>query len=299
MYHKGRLLGVSKVANENTVSKTTGEKAMSNENMNKRILNTSLFEKHSGVIRNLSASAFNEGSVLNDSLLLERDGPLSVYYAPFEYTNPEARVVVVGITPGKTQMINALKEAQRQLIAGADSNTSLRAAKKTGAFSGAMRPNLISLLDFIGLNKWLKINSCSDLFGAASNLAQTSSILRYPVFLDGKNYNGTPNVLKHPLLRKYLLNFFGADARGMSNAVFVPLGDKVAEALQFLVNEGFIKADRVLAGLPHPSGANAERIAYFLGAKAKGALSSKTDPAKIDKAKVKLLAKMTTLCSAN
>jgi len=269
------------------------------KNINERVLDTSLFEKYKGSIRNLSPTAYNENAILHDSLLLEQDGPLSVYYAPFDYTNPEARVVVVGITPGKTQMINALKEAQRQLAVGADANISLRAAKKTGAFSGSMRPNLISLLDYIGLNKWLQINSCGDLFGVASNLAQTASVLRYPVFLDSKNYNGTPNMLKHPLLRKYLLNYFGAEARDMSNAVFVPLGDKVAEALEFLVNEGFIKSDRVLAGLPHPSGANAERIAYFLGTKAKGALSSKTDPAKIDRAKLGLFARMAALCSAS
>jgi hypothetical protein len=45
----------------------------------------------------------------------------------------------------------------------------------------------------------------------------------------------------------------------------------------------------VLAGLPHPSGANAERISYFLGRKSKEALSSKTNATKIDEAKLVLL----------
>jgi hypothetical protein len=48
----------------------------------------------------------------------------------------------------------------------------------------------------------------------------------------------------------------------------------------------------VLNGLPHPSGANAERIAYFLGKKAKESLSVKTNPATLDSAKCKLIFKM-------
>jgi hypothetical protein len=46
-----------------------------------------------------------------------------------------------------------------------------------------------------------------------------------------------------------------------------------------------IQRERVLEGLPHPSGSNAERIAYFLGRKNRGALSSKTNPEKLDRAR--------------
>jgi hypothetical protein len=44
--------------------------------------------------------------------------------------------------------------------------------------------------------------------------------------------------------------------------------------------------------LPHPSGANAERIAYFLGNKARESLSIKTNPDLLDQAKVKILEKL-------
>jgi hypothetical protein len=44
--------------------------------------------------------------------------------------------------------------------------------------------------------------------------------------------------------------------------------------------------------LPHPSGANAERIAYFLGNKDRKALSEKTDPLKLDRAKTELLSRI-------
>jgi len=56
-----------------------------------------------------------------------------------------------------------------------------------------------------------------------------------------------------------------------------------------------IRAGRVLHGLPHPSGANAERVAYFLGRKERAALSSKTNGAQIDTAREGLLAQMEAL----
>ena len=139
-----------------------------------------LIERFAPVIRSLSAAELNGASSLNSKLLIAKDGNVEVCYAPFEYINPEARLVIVGITPGRTQMINALKEARRQLDNGADNVQTLIAAKKTGAFSGSMRPSLISLLDSIGMHRWLGIESCDVLFSSASHLVQTTSVLRNP-----------------------------------------------------------------------------------------------------------------------
>ncbi len=74
-----------------------------------------------------------------------------------------------------------------------------------------------------------------------------------------------------------------------------PLGDKVAEALHFLADQGMRPRDRVLDGLPHPSGANAERIAYFLGRKNRNDLSTKTNPEKIDRARESMLRRVAAL----
>ena len=45
-----------------------------------------------------------------------------------------------------------------------------------------------------------------------------------------------------------------------------------------MAEQGVIQRNQILAGMPHPSGANAERIAFFLGEKAKKDLSAKTNP---------------------
>ena len=72
-----------------------------------------LFPQHANAIRNFS------GDVQSRDLLLAAEGPLAVYYAPFDWVNTQARVVLVGITPGHTQALNALNEAKRQLLSGA------------------------------------------------------------------------------------------------------------------------------------------------------------------------------------
>ena len=226
---------------------------------------------------------------------MAREGALSVYYAPFEWVNPKARVVLVGITPGMVQAANALAEAQRAMTEGASVDETLRRAKQTSAFSGAMRPNLIALLDKIGLNRWLNISSSEELFGRSGHLLQTSSVLQFPVFVDGDNYNGSPNPVKTPLLRTMLTEHFGIMAKALPNAVFVPLGPVPSKAIDWLVSQGQMSAPHVLHGLPHPSGANAERIAYFLGRKSRAELSAKTSPDKLDAAKEQLLRAVSAL----
>lgn len=228
------------------------------------------------------------GDPLDPSLLVDKEGDLCVQYAPVEWVNPEARVVLVGITPGRVQAANALTEAKTAMLGGASEEEVLRRAKATGAFSGAMRPNLVALLNCIGLHKWLGVASCGELFGSSGHLVQTASVLQFPVFVGGENYNGTPDPTKHPLLRRMLVEHFGQMAASLPSAVFVPLGPVPSGALNWLAAQGAMSAARVLHGLPHPSGANAERIAYFLGRKQRSELSAKTDPAKLDAARTRL-----------
>jgi len=247
------------------------------------------------IIKGLNPAELNDAASLRATLRVAVDGELEVCYAPLEVVNADAKVVIIGITPGQTQMINSVAEYRRQLIAGADYQHALRAAKLTGAFSGAMRPNLIQLLDGIGLQEALGIETCGDLFGANSRLAQTTSVLRNPVFLRGGNYNGTPSMVTHPLLRDQVLDLFAEDIRLTPDAVLVPLGNRVAQALHWLASEGVIKRDRILDGLPHPSGANSERIAYFLGRKSRTALSPKTDPRRLDGSREEVIERVASL----
>lgn len=254
-----------------------------------------MLDQYINTIRTLTDAELNDAAALSRRFSMARDGNVEVQYAPFEFINLQARVVLVGITPGRTQMVNALRECRRQLQAGASNEVALKTAKQTGAFSGAMRPNLIALMDAIGLHRWLGLSSCEALFDSAAHLVQTTSVLRNPVFIKGENYNGTPRMTTHPLLRQQLLEGFAQDARALPKAVFLPLGDKVSEGLHWLADQGALDRTRILDGLPHPSGANAERIAYFLGRKAKSDLSAKTSPGKLDESKAQLIKRVQAL----
>lgn len=250
-----------------------------------------MFEKYTKFIQNQSFT-LSQGR-LPAELLIEEDGDLSVYYAPFDYINLKAKIVICGITPGFQQAILALDEASKQLRQGATPEAAKIAAKCTASFGGPMRSNLIRLLDYIGIAQKLNIDSSSDLFGSESNLVHYTSALRYPVFKSQKNYNGTPAMVSKPILRKQLENYLLPELKQInSSTLIIPLGPKVEEALSFAVNAGSVNQEQVLGGLPHPSGANAERIAYFLGEKPANKLSSKTNSIKLDTAREQVLAKV-------
>jgi hypothetical protein len=75
----------------------------------------------------------------------------------------------------------------------------------------------------------------------------------------------------------------------------VPLGPKAEEGLKLLATANLLPQERVLSGLPHPSGANAERIAYFLGRKPREQLSPKTSADGIDRARDRLTSQIAQL----
>jgi hypothetical protein len=196
--------------------------------------NTSLFNRYAAAIEALDLARIKTPSQIPSSFRLGGEGSLSSSYVPFDFVNRDARLVVVGITPGFTQWKNAMREAQIQLRSGATADAALHAAKQTGAFSGAMRPNLIALLDHIGLNGWLGLPSCEALFSSAGHLIQTTSILRHRVFVDGVNYSGAPAMNRTPFLQRQIEEHFAVEAASLRHAVFVPLGPTVSEGLEWL-----------------------------------------------------------------
>jgi len=254
----------------------------------------SLFEKFSPLLIDSSVSL--SGTTLPTELLLSSEGSLQTFYAPFDYINPEARITICGITPGMSQAVVALNEARRLLKAGVPLEEAKRKAKETASFAGAMRTNLINLLDSVGIAELLDINSCARLFDTHTHLVHYTSALRYPVFIKGQNYNGSPKMLKTTSLRHQVETYLAEEIRALStNCLYVPLGDKVSAAFEHLQSIGLVKPGQVLTGLPHPSPASMERINYFMGKKERAALSSKTNPDKLDAARARLLKQIADL----
>ena len=239
--------------------------------------------------------SFQGGSTLPGALLLSEQGTVQTFYAPFEHINRSAKVVICGITPGLQQASIALSTASKALREGQSVQSALALAKSTASFAGPMRSNLIAMLDHVGLPKLVGIRSSEELFGARRDLVHYTSALRNPVFVNGKNYSGSPAMLSHQAMRWQIENLLAEEASALHDAVWIPLGPKVSEALAYLTRRGVLSESRILDGLPHPSGANAERISVFLGRKNPDAVSAKTNPLTIARGRDSVMNKLALL----
>lgn len=244
-------------------------------------------------VASLDMTAYRAGRVT--SLTMERAGDLRVEYAPFDHIERRAELVLVGLTPGRTQATNALVKMSDELRRGTPPLSALAHAKRTASFSGAMRGNLLALLDEVGVPGLFARKTAAEFFSPGSELVHFTSALRYPVFINGQNYSGSPEPLGHPVLRRMIDTYLAEEAAALPKAIWIPLGQHAEAALLHLSRSGKVDRRKVLAGLPHPSGANAERIAYFLGRKSRNALSAKTNAARIDEAKRVLVEQVASL----
>jgi hypothetical protein len=240
---------------------------------------------------------FNRSNPFIPELLLEKEQMLESYYSPFDYVNKDAKIVLIGISPGATQAINANMEVSRVLSQGGTKENAYRLAKNFASFSGPLRENLIHLLDYIAINKLLGINSCQELFtDEASKLVHYTSAFMRPVLKGGKPISTAKGFQRSTLLNNMVDQCLAKEAEVLGlDVIWVPLGQGVEDVLLYLASKGLIKKDNILSELPHPSGANAERIKYFLGKKEKSLLSSRTNPDKLDNVKAKLISQIRRL----
>ena len=217
-------------------------------------------------ITSLPEGEFNgPDRLLVPDLLLGSDeqSGVSVYYAPFSWHNTQARLAIIGVTPGFTQMEIVFRVVRRELLTGAATHDACRRAKYAASFAGTMRQNLINMLDGIGLPELIGTSSES-LFGEASHLLHTTSAVSFPVFVHGQNYTGSrPRLVHSAFLMKYVREQLAPELTSLERACFLPLGKAVDDALRVLEDEGLIPAGRTLYGFPHPSGANGHRKRQF------------------------------------
>ena len=208
---------------------------------------------------------YTKEELLIDDFLIDKENNIEIYYAPHnEYINPNAKILIVGITPGFIQMNTAISTARKELENNNDIEDIQYKCKVAGRFSGSLRKNIISMLDEIKLNEALNLKSCSELFDDKDYLMHTVSLIPYPVFVKKQNYTGhTPKLLKSNFLMKYIYENFINEIRKLDSfedILLIPLGKAVEEVLCKLKDEGFIREKQILMGFPHPSGANVNRL---------------------------------------
>ncbi|MWC29426.1 hypothetical protein GON22_15135 [Paenibacillus sp. MMS18-CY102] len=206
--------------------------------------------------------ALTKEDLLAQAFRVEQSGKLEMYYAPHnEHVNPEATVLIIGITPGWTQMRIAYETARQAMAEGAPDEEIFRRTKEAARFAGPMRTNLIAMLNELGLQHYMQIDDCAALFKERQELLHSISLLKYPVFFEGSNYTGTrPPLLANAFLKERALFFMLEELRSLTGpALMIPLGKTVEGVLRLLAEEGELDGDACLWGFPHPSGANGHR----------------------------------------
>lgn len=200
------------------------------------------------------------------SMMSPRSGKLTeVIYSPFEHIERGAELVIVGITPGKTQANEALRVTRKALIRGADMAAAAREAKLAASFHGDIRKYLCRMLDVAGVNSWMGIQNSLGLFTDITHRVHFTSALRNPVLIGGNDYTGQPKIMTQPVFVRMVESSLAEETRALPNAYWLPLGNGPWSALNHLVSKGDLAANRLLPPLPHPSFQNGELVNWFLG----------------------------------
>ncbi|MCP1446960.1 uracil-DNA glycosylase family protein [Priestia megaterium] len=225
----------------------------------------SYFQQCLPALQQLHNMNFMKEQLLQKDFLIAQERELSMYYSPHnDYINPDAHIVIAGITPGWFQMKTAFKQCVSSL-SHHQLEQVLYETKKAASFSGTMRVNLIDMLDQCGIAKVMGINGAAELFASQRDLLHTTSVLKYPVFYKGKNYTGhQPPIERSVLLSRYAFEVFPHELSEIKNpCLIVPLGKAVENVLRKLSREPSFSRHTYLFGFPHPSGANGHRKRIF------------------------------------
>ena len=198
--------------------------------------------------------SINQKNVKDKKFLLEKEKNIEIYYAPFDYINSKAKIVIVGITPGLQQMLQSYEVINQ--------GKSFKEVKDLSSFKGSMRTGLIKYLDELKINDILKIKSCESLFNKDSKKLHTTSLVKYPVFDKGKNYSGS-SLLKKKILLDFLETHFVKELKKLNKTIIIPLGNTVSSTIDYLNDKFNLKLKCFLKGFPHPSGLNVRKDLQF------------------------------------
>ena len=201
-----------------------------------------------------SLKKINKSTVTNKNFLIKREDNIEIYYAPFDYINSKAKIMIVGITPGLQQMLQSFEAVNE--------GRSLKEVKDLSSFKGSMRTTLIKYLDALNINKKLRIKSCESLFNINSKYLHSTSLIKYPVFDKGRNYSGS-GLLKKKILLDFLEAHFVKELKKLDKTIIVPLGNTVSSTIDYLNNEFKLNLKCFLKGFPHPSGLNVRKDIQF------------------------------------
>jgi uracil-DNA glycosylase len=215
----------------------------------------------------LRAAIYADGPApLRDTTLgLAADGPYRAFYAPFDWINTQADVVIVGLTPGRQQALDAVLVLRQALLQGQTLEQAAALAKYSASFKGGMRKLGAQLMDHFQIHQLLGLVTTADLFGSAQGRVHATSALRYPVLRHHGNYSGHAGMLDVPFMREMVETCLAPELAVLKNAWVIPFGTYAHRAVQHLANRGLVDEGRILGGILHPGGQQWNRYKVQLG----------------------------------
>ncbi|MEO0375782.1 MAG: uracil-DNA glycosylase family protein [Cyanobacteria bacterium P01_A01_bin.17] len=233
-----------------------------------------LFEAYAASVQTLATTeTLSKAQLLIPRFHLHSEGQLEIYYAPLGYVRTEAKVALVGLTPGWQQMELSYRLAAELIVnpdTGQDTQWVMSEIKRRMSFAGPMRRNLLKMLDELGFAEGMGLTSSSAIFEDQADLVHTTSALRYPVFYRNghigslRNYTGhNPKMLSRDIQIQMVEQLLGKELSQLSQALIIPMGEGATQAVRRLVEIDVIDEGQCLFGFPHPSGANGHRHRQF------------------------------------
>lgn len=87
----------------------------------------------------------------DDELGLVREGDYNAFFAPFDWINEQADIIIVGVTSGKQQALEVLLTFRAALAGGSSLDELAGQAKGAESFKGGIRSLGARLMDHFGL----------------------------------------------------------------------------------------------------------------------------------------------------
>lgn len=214
-------------------------------------------------------------AVAADPIIIDEDQRYRVQYIPFEYVNVDARLVMVGITPGNNQVDGSYATLNQRANSGEAKEDILCAIKRDNSFGGkGMKPNLLKMMRHFEFEKFLGIGDVEEIWGESDHLFQATSVVPNAAFKRAKKagvqvwkmFAGSfEEVMGVQMLRQQFESVFVPSVLSMNpQALYVGLGPTPTDALQYCVNQGYIRPDQFLGSLAHPSSSSGSQVGYYL-----------------------------------
>ena len=190
---------------------------------------------------------------------------IRIIWAPFDFINRDARLAIIGVTPGPTQAFLSYRAGRQSVVDGSDIQESLEKAKTASSFRGdVMEPNLKSLLEHSGVAERAGIVDIDLLWTKEAKKVHFTSTIRYPTFINNQLFNNQIDSLAHAELRRYVDTYLVEELRSLpTDSQIVVLGKKGPRIVRHAAKTGGIDEKRIIS-LPHPSGSATGAVRDFL-----------------------------------